>query len=245
MPFATLPGSPSGIAAVLGTPDWGRFAELAIQGIYKGAELRQQAQKDFLSSLDKSFEQTSKIMEYNSPLSKTKRKMEMMKDQYLYGIYEDAQAHPEKYIMTAQGPKLRDPFEEASKIIHFKNSVLSYDTGTENLAEARRKRVRQEDLNNGLDTFRARQRGIDWNSVPLKPAGASTSVTQEPASGAAAPDSGSTDSSSTDSSTAQPASTPEPESTPLPMPPAETDQYGRPVYDIYGQKIDYDKEQGN
>jgi hypothetical protein len=186
MPFAALPSSPGFQQPA--APDWGRFAELAIQQIQHGGDIRAQAGKDFAEHLDKSFMQVSKIMEYNSPEAKAKRQMEMMQTQAMTEVYKDFKAHPENYLMTAHGPVAKDPFTQAMKVTQYRNAQVTGEINTMNRDKAKK----ASQLSQGLDDFRKTYNSYDSSklgpppdnsSVPPGTTGSTSATTPEPDAG--------------------------------------------------------------
>ncbi len=169
MPFANLPSSPGFQAPQ--APDWTRFAAQANEFIQRGGEMRAQAGKDFAESIDKAASQISGILQYNSPEAKAKRKMEMIQTQAMTQLYQDFQAHPDKYQMTAHGPILKDPFEQALKIAHLRQAVTGGDVNQYNL---KNKKI-ADDLLGVHDAFRKTYSNVDPSALPesgSNPAGA-------------------------------------------------------------------------
>jgi hypothetical protein len=136
MPFAALPSSPGFMQPA--APDWGRFAALAIEGINKGTDIRERAGQRLTESIDKSVAQVSAIMKYQSPLEKSKRHMEMMKNQIMEQVYRDYQLHPEKYQMTANGPIQKDPLTVLQKAATYRNTLKTGQTMDINIKDKQR-----------------------------------------------------------------------------------------------------------
>lgn len=152
MPFAALPSSPGFQQPQ--APDWSRFAEQANELIMRGGEMRAQAGKDFANQLDKSFMQVSKIMEYNSPEEKAKRRMEMIKNQALTDLYEDYRLHKDKYTMTAHGPVLNDGFEAFAKRARLTNTLVNTEIGQNKLQ--RDKQAKEDEAITDIKHIKAR-----------------------------------------------------------------------------------------
>jgi hypothetical protein len=223
MPFAALPSSPGFVQPQ--APDWGRFAAQANEFIMKGGEMRAQAGKDLISSLDKSAAQISAVMKYNSPEEKLKRKMEMMKDQAMMQVYQDFQANPDKYQMTAHGPMLKDPFTQALKLTQYNNAQTTGKINTLNLEKGERDKALRSDL----DTFRKTYNTYDSSKLTTPPAGGDSHIppgtTGSTSSTTAAPDTG-----TGDIPVAQDTNT-------YGTTGSDTDVNGNPLVDIHGNPI--------
>jgi len=107
MPFAELPGSH--LSVNLNPPDWGRFAEQA------NSLIANQPQPNTAAYVEKAVDQIDKILQLSSPEAKMQRRLQMLQLGFMQHVYEDYQAHPEKYQMSAHGPVLIDPVERALK----------------------------------------------------------------------------------------------------------------------------------
>ena len=100
-------------------PDWGRFAEQAINLI---------ANKPIPNTaaiVDQAVQQINGILKMGSPEERLKRQLEITQLGALKNLYTDYQANPQKYQMTAHGPVLIDPFERAKRIADTQHTLAA------------------------------------------------------------------------------------------------------------------------
>jgi hypothetical protein len=114
MPFAELPGSHMNVPS---PPDWTRFAAQANELIAS------QPIPNLSESITNAVNQINQMLALNSPEAKTKRHLAYLHDKYMTETYQDYEAHPENYIMTANGPILRDPIDRYVKLAKINRDI--------------------------------------------------------------------------------------------------------------------------
>ena len=162
MSFAALPSSPGFQAPQ--APSWEPFALQANQNIVHGGDMRAAAGKEFADSISKAADQITGILQYNSPLFRAQRANQMRQQQYLTGLYNEFDQHPEKFMMTANGPVMINPFQQALAVSRYNNAQTAGELNKTKLKNANQLDQQLGQLNSARHQFE----NDDVSGLPVK-----------------------------------------------------------------------------